>query len=500
MIAKWLRTAASWIGGRRKLIVVGFELPDQSSHYFNELLAYKSAAEALGLTPKIFVPRLAHPRLVAALGATPILDPLFQPADMAPERLGSELATCLSASETLGYLWDAIETEGLSQIRAIVFPQPNPAAIRATSLWLGRKRSGRVPDIFFRFVWGFDRPGPLSESHVLACHLAAKDLNTRPGHEHVFFLANSRGALSSIMRVCDRRAFMVPVPRLLTATATTSSTQSVRSTIYVHLNCRSAKLMDGLAEIVRRVKMADPRARFLIKFTLSAGTEAKSRLLDADIADSVEILPAEQSLEDYLANFLRCSIALLAYDPGPYATATSGVFVEAAALGRPVVVPADTWMAQELAAGRGVGRVFAEPTPSSVAAAVTEALQSYRQLSVAAQQLAPSLRENQSCQRLLERMLALTGQDLDMAPRYYLGEEIDFRDCYDSRCFMGKGWSVNESWGVWTEGSLAELSLRCRTGPTADFTRSRAPLLGGHSPTAKRSGLRLRPRDRGMDF
>ena len=36
-----------------KLIVLAFDLPDQSSHFFNELLGYKSAAEELGLSAKL---------------------------------------------------------------------------------------------------------------------------------------------------------------------------------------------------------------------------------------------------------------------------------------------------------------------------------------------------------------------------------------------------------------------------------------------------------------
>ena len=54
----------------------------------------------------------------------------------------------------------------------------------------------------------------------------------------------------------------------------------------------------------------------------------------------------------------------------------------------------------------------------------------------------------------------LTQQTPDMEPRYQAGEEINFNDSRDSRCFMGRGWGDTERRGVWTVGPFAELNLR----------------------------------------
>ena len=51
MIGNWFRKRS--LAARDKLIVLAFDLPDQSSHFFNELLGYKSAAEELGLSAKL---------------------------------------------------------------------------------------------------------------------------------------------------------------------------------------------------------------------------------------------------------------------------------------------------------------------------------------------------------------------------------------------------------------------------------------------------------------
>ena len=137
-----------------KLIVVAFDLPDQSSHFFNELLGYRSAAEELGISATFLVPRKANPFLVKALSAKAVLDPLprFSPVDSAG--VANKLQTFLKAPKKLQPLWRLIEAEDLSRIRAIICTQPNPALIRAAGLWL--ERHVTPPAVFFRFTNTFE--------------------------------------------------------------------------------------------------------------------------------------------------------------------------------------------------------------------------------------------------------------------------------------------------------------------------------------------------------
>jgi glycosyltransferase involved in cell wall biosynthesis len=158
-------------------------------------------------------------------------------------------------------------------------------------------------------------------------------------------------------------------------------------------------------------------------------------------------------MTEYLVSLCRSSLVLLAYAAKADILQPSGVFSEAASLGKPLVVPAGTWMADEIAAGRAVGTIFEESTAESVAASVVEALQRLDTLTAAAEQIAPAMREENSCQRVLERMLELDRQSPDMEPRYRLGEDIDFNDAYDSCLFMGAGWSHTEDCGAWTSGT-----------------------------------------------
>jgi len=175
----------------------------------------------------------------------------------------------------------------------------------------------------------------------------------------------------------------------------------------------------------------------------------------------VQILPPQQDTADYLANFSSCTIVLLAYEPQAYAGVPSGVFVEAASFGKPVVAPAGTWMAEQIAAGYGVGTTFEEPSPESVAGAVLKALRDADNLSAAARAVAPRVRADNSSQQYIEEMMKLVRMMPDMEPRYEVGdEEIDFSNPYDSRCFLRGGWGETEDFGVWTIGRQAQLSFR----------------------------------------
>src|SRR4029078_13235971 len=103
--------------------------------------------------------------------------------------------------------------------------------------------------------------------------------------------------------------------------------------LYLHFNFRSGQLAHGASEIIRRVKVADPKVQFVVKF--SRGCDADAGMIDDGIASGVELVAAEQDLEASLTIFAKSSIVVLAYKAEAGRTFTSGVFTEAASFGRP---------------------------------------------------------------------------------------------------------------------------------------------------------------------
>jgi glycosyltransferase involved in cell wall biosynthesis len=109
---------------------------------------------------------------------------------------------------------------------------------------------------------------------------------------------------------------------------------------------------------------------------------------------------------DYAALLRALDLVLLPYTHEAYREATSGIFAEALALGKPVVVPVGTWMARELLAS-GAGTVFA--SPGDLAPAVERALDAYPELVRRAAAGAADWRARHSPESLVDRLLAAAG-------------------------------------------------------------------------------------------
>ncbi len=445
------------------LTIAQLVLPDLAGHYFNELLGYKAAAHSLGLTPKIFVPRATPPGLAEPHSLKAVLDP---PAEITPVHDDNTLElldACFEAGCSLDAFWSVIAADGVTRTDLVLFPLVTPSVIFAVARWLGQRPVDERPAVFLRFVGPdfLDQHSGRFNARALQYHLASKDLRTRPGADRVFFLANSTRLASAITRMSGRRTFLMPLPKYLDVPAATRSAISPsQPVIYVHLNVRSGSLMGVVVEVVRRVRADMPAARFLVKAGGDVGSAVSALQLEPELSSAIEVIPAEQNPQDYLAALNRSTIILLAYEAHEYTYATSGVFAEGVALGKVMVVPEDTWMAGEITAGRAAGVTFGRPTAESVAEAFSLVWRDMTALEVAARQRASPWRHENSCRRNLEIMRELAPGVADMDPRYHIGDEIDFGDHFDCRDFMGAGWGPVEPWGVWTIGSRAELVLR----------------------------------------
>lgn len=453
-----------WTRASGTLTVAQFCLPDLAGHYFNELLGYKTAAQSLGLTPKIFVPRATPSGLAEPHALKAVLDPLAEITPLHDDNMLELLNACFEAGRTLDSLWSAIEADGVTGTDIVLFPHATPSVVLAVGRWLGQRPVDERPAIFLRFVSPdfLDEHSGRFNARALQYHLASKDLRTRAGEDRVFFLANSPALVGAITRMSGRRTFLMPLPKYLDVAPTVSNaTSPSQPVIYIHLNTRSGSLISQVGEIIRRIRAVVPAARFLVKAGAGDAESAVSALqFESELGPTVEIIPAEQNPQDYLATLSRSTIVLLAYQAHVYALGTSGVFAEGVALGKVMVVPGNTWMAGEIAAGRAAGATFDRPTPESIADAFSLVRNDMTSLAVAARQRASTWRHENSCRRNLEIMRELAPGVAHMEPLYQIGAEIDFSDYFDCRDFMGAGWGPVEPWGVWTIGSRAELVLR----------------------------------------
>ena len=114
-----------------------------------------------------------------------------------------------------------------------------------------------------------------------------------------------------------------------------------------------------------RTVLADPdlNVRFVIQCPPPASVNhngdglpeglAELKRLEQEAVGRVTLVPERLDEANY-SELLRClDVVLIPYQPEGYVEPTSGIFTEALAAAKPVVVPKGTWMARELAASGG---------------------------------------------------------------------------------------------------------------------------------------------------
>jgi glycosyltransferase involved in cell wall biosynthesis len=122
---------------------------------------------------------------------------------------------------------------------------------------------------------------------------------------------------------------------------------------------REEKGFTKLPQLVRATR-DNPRVQFVIPGALHA--EEREPAMLAALAE-LEAYPAEKvsrpfrdhfvPASDYYTLLAAADVVLCPYDAHAYRARSSGVFAEAVAAGKPTIVPAETWMANEQEPGSG---------------------------------------------------------------------------------------------------------------------------------------------------
>jgi glycosyltransferase involved in cell wall biosynthesis len=123
----------------------------------------------------------------------------------------------------------------------------------------------------------------------------------------------------------------------------------------------------------------------------------RNEFADRQIAGAAQDLAARRGIElierflpssEYDELVAACDLVLLPYEREQYRSRLSAVFVDAACAGVPVVVPAGTWMSDQIDACLGAGATFDALAPAAIAEAVRTCLASLPALAQTARERA----------------------------------------------------------------------------------------------------------------
>lgn len=462
-----------------RLFIADFDLVGYSGHYFNQVLGFREAARARGMETKIYIPQKADPKVVEDLGAHALLP--FIPRHDVRESL---LIEGLSGGQIhLNPLWRDLESASVSEHDILVITSSRPQVIFGLAQWMRSRAGSATPSVVFRFFGPefFDFEAEAFVENAWTHYFASRSLVGVGGEERVFFSLNDKAALVHLEKLCLRRAFYLPVPKYYgSITERPESRATGDLTVYVHINIRSERVLRRIFELVRRILRKHDGVNFLVRLSDSVNVE---NAFDKElVGHGLELLPAEQNHLEYLTTIARADMILLPYDPVEYRGIVSGVFCEAVAMGKVPIIPAQTWMAGHVSEGRAAGVLFEKNNTRDLVEAVERAIRDRQHLQAMAHRCARPFREENSCAANLGGMIALAAQAHDMRlPHVPL---TDTTQALGSQHYFGEGWSsVEEHFGIWSDGDRAEInfSIRPDAGPLFFNAQVRPFLTSAHS-------------------
>jgi hypothetical protein len=242
-----------------QLFIVEFDLAELSSHFFNQVLGFKQAAEERGWIPRVLLRKDVAATLADPLDAHRLIE--LEPMNAAaPDGLDG----FAESDRQLRSLWSAIESMKVSAHDIVLITSSPPVVIHSLGAWLSRLAPERRPAVFIRFfnheyldLKKMDYGGQ-SWLH----HLAAKDLLLRQGQERVFFTVNNETLIMPLAQLCARRVFHMPLPKYYGEAPEPRPAGAGPHVIYTHLNMRSGVMLDQIEPAIHTVLDKYPNAKF----------------------------------------------------------------------------------------------------------------------------------------------------------------------------------------------------------------------------------------------
>lgn len=222
------------------------------------------------------------------------------------------------------------------------------------------------------------------------------------------------------------RASVEPAARVTAACRASTTAGATRRWHIVYLgDARTEKGYHHLPRLVAELTADGPPVQFSFQsnFNVPGGEPAAAAAraqLERLPRDQVRLLNDPMTSADYRALLLDADVVVLPYDRDDYYARSSGIFAEALAIGKPVVVPAGTWMAAELSrAGRYyqaalppmagnadtsvVGAVYSDPR--DLASQVRQVLGQYDHYSATAADFSHGWSSYHSAQTLVKQLV-----------------------------------------------------------------------------------------------
>jgi glycosyltransferase involved in cell wall biosynthesis len=300
----------------------------------------------------------------------------------------------------------------------VYFPNILQNQVQGVALWLMRLPPERRPAVALMFRYlnhAMDYVQARQNKEMIALYYRFAVRQLLASHPRTLICADTTELCSAYQKICSVPVHELPNPMDVSALLAGAAARPANDRPVVVYQGHTSPLrgFHFLPEIVERCAALNPRPRFVIQVqnrdaVPSMGLSPVLERLERLPRDQVELINSALSQADYLALLARADVVLLPYTPTFYGAGSSGVFTEAASVGKVVVACQGTVPARQ---GRDyqLGVVAATQwTPAAMADAVASALQRLPELRAQSETAAPRFRRENCSLAFWDKLLAAT--------------------------------------------------------------------------------------------
>lgn len=319
---------------------------------------------------------------------------------------GGELVAALDSEEAGEGDHVFIHTLAISELHAALDALSQRATVAPVSVVL--RRDAEEPDVS-KDPWG---------GVAGAWRRAQMD----PGlSQKVRFFADTAPLAAQYNEIFDSSDDVVtvlPIPHVLPEAPVNPPGPALRL-VYLG-NARTEKgfhLLADAMEVLREKYLNTGRLRLVAQSNFPSSLDENiilraRRRLAAYPQAQVELIDRPLSVAEFQSLLFSADIVVLPYDAALYRRRSSGILIQALVSGKPVVVPADSWLSAEAGPARSTEFSATIPLADAIAAAVER----FAELNEAAKSAAPATRDSHTARRLVELVL-------NVQPRHHGVEE-----------------------------------------------------------------------------
>ena len=370
-----------------KFIHIHHRLGTYSSHHFNEANGFMREFARRGKEYVLLVNAHAQPEIVARLNARPVLDdPTFRVEWSFEERSRRFLDTLHRRVDRLVRRDDCVLLTVATQLEAHALMQ-----------WMHELPQRKKPWIVVLFLSDrWNRAGRDEFERQIAEFRNVKAVMASLADEDArrLILCTLTDLLADeLHELLGEKPHVVPMPLPFDAIPFPQALSNPPR-IAVLGGTRREKGSHRIPDIIRACR-SRVNVEFIVQLTNNTLTAEEAETLGR-IADEpqVTVIREAMPLAEYEATFDRADITLFPYEVIPYRKRTSGVFGEAVARGKPVVVTPGTWMAEQIESGRAAGTIAEGLEPQSIARAIARCIEQFESFQQAAQRMSVEWRKS----------------------------------------------------------------------------------------------------------